>query len=525
MCIVANILTCLEGADVTLPRPTASDIDMAAEGFGMHLTDSERDTYRHLVSEGLRSYEIIGALYDAVVAPVPPERDWRFPAPEENQLGAWYVKSEISTHSDGPLAGKRIVVKDNVAVGGLPMMNGSRTLEGYVPAEDATVVTRLLDAGATIVGKATCEDLCFSGSSFTSKPDPVRNPWNRERSAGGSSSGSGVLVAAGEVDLAVGADQGGSVRMPAAWCGVVGHKPTYGLVPYTGGFPIERTIDHLGPMGPNVPDVAAMLQVMAGVDGVDPRQNGVPEPEDYIAAVTRDIRGMRIGLVTEGFGRPALSDPAVDEAVRAASEVFRSLGASVKEVSVPIHSAGAMDIWNVIATDGAAYQLLGGNGHGLNAPGYTDPAVMEYFGKRRREFADDLSGSVKLIGISGAYGLRAFGGSYYARARRLVPHLIAAYDAALSEYDVLVMPTIPFQPGPLLDDSAPLEDYILTALGVAFNTAPFDASGHPASSVPVGMVDGMPVGMMLIGRHFDDATVLQVTAAYERERGEFPTVH
>ncbi len=507
---------------MSLPRPTASDIDKAAAGLGMHLDESERATYQQLVSDGLRSYETVGELYDAVVGPVAPQRDWRYPEPDENRLGAWYVKAEISTRDDGPLAGKRIVVKDNVAVAGLPLMNGSRALEGYVPAEDATVVTRLLDAGAIIVGKATCEDLCFSGSSFTSKPGPVRNPWSLDRSTGGSSSGSAALVAAREVDLAVGADQGGSVRMPAAWCGIVGHKPTYGLVPYTGGFPIERTIDHLGPMGMTVPDVAGMLQVMAGVDGLDPRQIDIPEPEDYIAATARDIRGMRVGLVLEGFGRPGLSDPRVDDTVRSAAEAFERLGARVGEVSIPIHSAGAMDIWNVIATDGAAYQMLGGNGHGLNAQGYTDPAVMEYLGRRLPQFADELSGSVKLIGLSGSYGLRAFGGSYYARARRLVPHLIAAYDAALAEYDVLVMPTIPFPPGPLLDDTAPLDEYILTALGVALNTAPFDATGHPASSVPAGFVDGLPVGMMLIGRRFDDATVLQMSAAFERERGEFP---
>jgi amidase len=507
---------------LTLPHPSASDITAAAAELGLQLDDAARETYRRLVADGLRSYEVVGELYDSVVAPTPPERAWSRPIAAENPLGAWSVRSEITTRTDGPLVGKRIVVKDNVAVAGIPMMNGSRMLEGFIPAEDATVVTRLLDAGATIVGKATCEDLCFSGSSFTSKPAPVRNPWNRERSTGGSSSGSAALVAAGEVDLAVGADQGGSVRMPAAWCGIVGHKPSYGLVPYTGGFPIERTIDHIGPMGPDVPSVAAMLQVMAGVDGHDPRQLDVPEPEDYIAATTRDVRGMSVGIVLEGFGRPGMSDPHVDETVREATKVFERLGARIGEVSIPIHAAGAMDIWNVIATDGASYQMIRANGHGMGAPGYTDPAVMEYFAGRRAAHADELSGSVKLIGIAGAYGLAAFGGSYYARARRLVPHLIAAYDAALAEYDVLVMPTVPFLPGPLLDESAPLDEYILTALGVAFNTAPFDATGHPASSVPAGLVDGLPVGMMIIGRRFEDATVLQVSAAFERERGEFP---
>jgi amidase len=150
------------------------------------------------------------------------------PADADNELGAWYV---ITTRDDGLLAGRRVAIKDNIEVAGVPMMNGSAAIEGYVPRRDATVVTRVLDAGATITGKAVCEDLCFSGGSHTSRTGPVRNPWDRSRSAGGSSSGSAALVAAGLADLAIGGDQGGSVRIPSAFCGTVGHKPTYGLVP------------------------------------------------------------------------------------------------------------------------------------------------------------------------------------------------------------------------------------------------------------------------------------------------------
>ncbi len=174
-----------------------------------------------------------------------------------------------------------MAIKDNVCVAGVPMMNGSATLEGYVPEVDATIVTRTLDAGATIVGKAVCEDLCFSGGSHTAATGPVLNPRAPGRSAGGSSCGSAALLAAGEVDLAIGGDQGGSIRMPAGWCGVVGHKPTYGLVPYTGVFPIELTLDHTGPMAATVADVALYLEVLAGADGLDPRQPSVVPTEAY----------------------------------------------------------------------------------------------------------------------------------------------------------------------------------------------------------------------------------------------------
>src|SRR2546428_13836623 len=183
------------------------------------------------------------------------------------------------------------------------MMNGSSALEGYVPEFDATIVTRILDAGAEILGKAVCEHLCFSGSSFTSDPGPVLNPHNPEHSAGGSSSGSAALVAAGEVDMAIGGDQGGSIRIPSSWCGTYGLKPTYGLVPYTGVFPIELTPDHTGPIAATTADVALLLEVIAGEDGLDPRQYGA-KPEAYTSVLRNDTEGIRVGIVSEGFGWP-----------------------------------------------------------------------------------------------------------------------------------------------------------------------------------------------------------------------------
>ncbi len=175
-----------------------------------------------------------------------------------------------------------MALKDNVALAGVPMMNGASTLEGFVPASDATIVTRMLDAGATILGKAVCEHFCLSGGSHTSDPGPVHNPHRIGYSAGGSSSGSGALVAAGEVDLAIGGDQGGSIRIPASYCGIVGMKPTHGLVPYTGVMPIETTIDHTGPMTASVGDNALLLEVLAGPDGLDPgnmRRRSPPIPK------------------------------------------------------------------------------------------------------------------------------------------------------------------------------------------------------------------------------------------------------
>jgi amidase len=506
---------------MTLKRPVKADFLLAAEDHGYHLSDSQIEAFLNLADETLNAYESVDALYAASIAQQPPQRDHSKPAASENAHGAWYVKTHIVGAAQGPLAGKTVVIKDNVSVAGVPMANGSLSLDGYVPSEDATVVKRLLAAGATVVGKSVCEDLCFSGASFTSATGAVKNPWDMTRNAGGSSSGSAVLVALEEVDLAIGGDQGGSIRMPSAWSGIVGHKPTYGLVPYTGAFPIERTIDHVGPMGSNVRDVALMLDVIAGSDGLDSRQKN-PPAANCLATLDQGVAGLKIGLLREGFDIPGMSEPQVDAMVRAAVTQLEALGATVGTASAPWHRGVAMDIWNVVATDGAAYQMLQGNGYGMNVDGYYDPDIMSYFGTKRREHADSLSSSVRAVALTGHYSLKNFHGASYAKARMLVPELTRQYDEALKDFDVLVMPTMPFVATPLTAADAPIEEYVHGALNMLANTAPFDLTGHPATSIPAGLADGLPVAMMIVAPRFNDALALRVAQAYEQARGAFP---
>ena len=506
---------------MTVERPNADLIDSAAEHFGFTLDADSRAEFVGLVDGALGSYDVVDALY-AEASPSTPVRGHEFPPVDRNPLGAWYVTTSIAAESpSGPLAGLRVAIKDNVAVAGVPMMNGSRALEGFLPSRDATVVTRLIGAGATVSGKAVCEDLCFSGSSFTPATGPVRNPWNPAREAGGSSGGSAALVANGDVDLAIGGDQGGSIRIPASFCGVVGHKPTFGLVPYTGAFPIERTIDHLGPIARTVADAARMLSVIAGRDGNDPRQPEGLEVGDYVSSLAAGVEGLRIGVVAEGFGHE-VSQAEVDEVVRAAVARFDEAGAVVESVSIPWHR-NAFHVWNVIATDGGAYQMLDGNGYGLNAEGLYDPEQMAYFAKQRVTHADELSETVKLVALCGHHGVKTLGGASYGKARNLVPTARAAYDAALARYDVLVMPTLPYVASELPAPDVDRATYVTKALGMIANTAPFDVTGHPALSVPAGLVDGLPAGMMIVGKHFDDATVLRVGHTFEQIRGEFPS--
>lgn len=503
---------------MTVRRPTINEIGSASAHYNLNLSSEDIDQFATVLDGALGSYDVVEDLY-AQSAPDVPERTYQVPERDSNPLGAWYVRTALTTSATGPLAGRRIAIKDNVAVAGVPMMNGSRAVEGFLPSRDATVVSRLLDAGGEIAGKAVCEDLCFSGSSFTSATGPVRNPWDPTRETGGSSSGSAALLAAGEVDLAIGGDQGGSVRLPASFCGIVGHKPTFGLVPYSGAFPIERTVDHLGPMARTVADVALMLTVIAGPDGKDSRQPSHIDPVDFVAALDGGVEGLRIGLLREGFGHPN-ADPAVDDAVRTAARRLTEVGVTVTDISVPWHS-NAFHIWNVIATDGAAYQMLDGNAYGLNVAGEYDPELMEFFADGWIAHAAEASETLKLVALCGYHGTRTLASGVYAKARNLVARARAEFDAALAQVDALVLPTTPYTAQELPIGGEDRATLIGKALGMVANTAPFDVTGHPAISVPAGLLDGLPVGMMLVGRHFEDATLLRLAHAFEQHTGGF----
>jgi len=259
------------------------------------MSDARVQEFLDVMQGTLDAYDLVDSLPDYLPPVLYPRTSGYRPTPEENPMNAWYIKTEIKGAPRGPLLGRKVALKDNVCLAGVPMMNGASTLKGYTPDIDATVVTRLLDAGATIMGKAHCEYFCLSGGSHTNATGPVHNPHKHGYSAGGSSSGSAALVGAGLIDMAIGGDQGGSIRMPASFCGCYGMKPTHGLVPYSGIMPIETTIDHTGPMTQNVMDNALMLEVLAGADGLDPRQYDV-KTDRYTASVGLGVSGLRIGL-------------------------------------------------------------------------------------------------------------------------------------------------------------------------------------------------------------------------------------
>jgi len=409
-----------------------------------------------------------------------------------------------------------VCIKDNIMVAGVPLLNGSRLLEGYVPDIDATVVTRILDEGGEIVAKTTCEDLCFSGGSHTSYPWPVLNPRNPEFMAGGSSSGSAVAVATGYCDMAIGGDQGGSIRIPSSWLGIYGLKPTYGLVPYTGAFSIEPTLDHLGPMANSVKDLAIMLEVMAGRDDLDPRQpENLPYPpvKEYSKLIEQDVRGLKVAIVKEGFGWES-SEKDVDEIVYDSAKRFEELGVVVEEISIPMHRYG-VDIWTPIAIEGAVATLILGRGLGWGRKGYFETSIAEFFGNALKARGRDLPNTVKGVLLLGYFMITRYNNIYYAKARNLAFLLRKAYDDALRKYDALIMPITPMKAMKYKADPS-IEEYFMMALSMINNTAPFDVTGHPAINVPVGYSNGLPVGMMIIGRHFEDDLVLRLAYAFEK---------
>ena len=495
--------------------PTVEQLLEIAGSFGMTLTSEDAISFRGLMAGSIAAYNRLDELPEPKLPVKYPRSSGYRPAAQENPWNAWYYKTDIKGSGSGVLAGKKVAIKDNICVAGVPMMNGSRLLEGYVPEMDATVVTRVLDHGGTVAGKAACEDLCFSAGSHTCATGPIRNPHNPEHSTGGSSGGSAALVAAGDVEMALGGDQGGSIRTPSCWCGVYGLKPTWGLVPMTGGMPISYSVDHCGPICNSVENVARLLTAIAGRDEHDPRTINA-RTGDYMGALRNGAEGLKIAVLREGFGHPTNDPrtPATDAKVRAAIGEFHRLGAKLEEVSVPLHYDGP-SIWTGVIVEGAAEMMIKGYAMGNNWMGYYTTSLQQAFAQGWTSRPDDVSETVKLVLLLGDYMHRYYHNRYHAKAQNIRILLREAYDAILQNHDFMVMPTIPFPATRIPPPNASREIYVDAALNMQQNTCPFDVSGHPALTIPCGKVDGLPIGMMLVGKHFDETTLIGAARAFE----------
>jgi amidase len=491
--------------------PTLEDVESIADHYGLRLTKADIEGHLSWLSILVKGFDVIDAMPDSFPQIRYPRRSSSEASTAQNLLGAWAVKTQIDRAATGKLQGRTLAIKDNVFIAGVPLMNGSSILNGYIPPFDATIVTRILEAGGEILGKSVCEAYCVSGGSHTSQSGPVHNPHRRGYSAGGSSSGSGALVAAGEVDMAIGCDQGGSIRIPSSWCGVYGMKPTNGLVPYTGILGFDPILDHAGPMTANVEDNALLLEVLAGPDGLDPRQAGV-RIGSYTSALTQSVRDLRIGIVAEGFGREE-SEPEVDISVRSAAQRLAALGASVSELSIPMHALGGAIMLGTVQSVVNAVLMTDGFGTGredVMVPSYQQ--VQSRWRQRANELPVPLQNSLLLS----EFVRRERGYQVYAKAVNLIRQLRAAYDRALENVDLLLMPTTPMKAQPLPPPDASAEQQLAAAYANFGNTSPFDVSHHPAMSIPCGMVDQLPVGLMLVGRAWEEASIYRAAYALQQ---------
>ncbi|MFD1564889.1 Asp-tRNA(Asn)/Glu-tRNA(Gln) amidotransferase subunit GatA [Haloarchaeobius amylolyticus] len=413
------------------------------------------------------------------------------------------TEERIEGADDGPLAGKTVAVKDNISTEGVRTTCGSKMLEEYVPPYDATVVSRLKEAGATIVGKANMDEFGMGTTTETSYFGETDNPAAPGHVPGGSSGGSAAAVAAGEADLALGSDTGGSVRCPAAFCGVVGIKPTYGLVSRYGLVAYGNSLEQIGPFGETVEEAAELLDVIAGSDERDATTRSEGDDANYADAATGDVDGLQIGVPTELLEG---ADEGVVETFWNAIDDLEDKGASYHEVSLP-SVEHAVEAYYVIAMSEASSNLARFDGVRYGHSGGYDGNWNETFAKAREEgFGDEVKRRILL----GTYALSAgYHDKYYKKAQDARAWVKQDFDEALSEADVLASPTMPVPPfelGESLDD--PLKMYLADA-----NTTPVNLADLPAISVPAGETDGLPVGLQLVGPAFGEEQLIRAASA------------
>lgn len=446
---------------------------------------------------------------DEIDAPAAPEREYWDPTEDEDPYAAFLTRCDIHRADDGVLAGRTIAVKDNIAVAGMPMTCGSPLLVDHVPQEDATVVKRLLDAGGRIVGKANMDEFALGGDADAMRFRLARNPNDPDHQPGGSSAGSGVAVANGQVDVALGTDTGGSVRFPASFCGVVGLKPTRGLVPLTGFVQFSKLNDEIGVLSNNVENAARSLTAMAGSDPQDDATRNAT-PGAYLNAVrsvdAEDAEDLTVGVPAELFG----GDRAVDDTVRAAIDELAGAGATVREVTIPDFEYAIPAWWAIAMTEVAAY--VAANGANYWQRSSSSEALAGAIAEAFEERSGELGEYTANVLIYGQHLLSQYDNEYYAKAQRVRERVTNGVDAALDGVDMLAGPTTPMV-APAWDGENYLEDNTLDE--AVRTTGPFNLTGHPAVSVPCGASEGLPVGLQFIGTHGDDAGVLRGAAVWE----------
>lgn len=415
-------------------------------------------------------------------------------------------KPQVSSNQNS-LYGVPVSIKDNICIESREVTCASNILKGHVPPYDADVIERLKKSGATIFGQCNQDEFAFGSSSETSAFGPVRNPWNLDCVPGGSSGGSAASVAAGMTPAALGSDTGGSIRQPAAFCGVVGLKPTYGRVSRYGLIAFGSSFDQIGPLTRTVEDNALVMNVIAGHDHRDSTSASKPVP-DYTKSLRRDVKGLKIGLPKEYFIEGI--DPEVEKSVRAAADLYKKLGAEIKPVSLP-HTEHSVAVYYIVAVAEASSNLgrFDGVEYGLRVPASTLKDM--YFETRDAGFGREAKRRILL----GTFVLSAgYYEAYYLKGQKVRTLIRQDFEKAFKEVDLILTPTAPtaaFKIGEKSND--PLSMYLSDIF-----TIPVNLAGVPAISVPCGFTSkNLPIGMQLIARPFDEETIFRAAYTFEQE--------
>ena len=410
----------------------------------------------------------------------------------------------------GPLEGVPLAIKDLMCTRGVPTTCSSRILQTFVPPYDATVVQKVAGAGCVVVGKTNMDEFAMGSSTENSAFQVTRNPWDLERVPGGSSGGSAAAVTAGQCAIALGSDTGGSIRQPASVCGIVGIKPTYGRVSRYGLVAFASSLDQIGPLTKDVLDCAFLLNAISGHDPMDSTSAEVPVP-DFTARLNGDVKGLRAGVITELQGDWV--QPEVRAAVHGAIEQLEDLGVACEEVSLP-HSMYSLATYYLIAPAEASSNLARYDGvrYGYRTAQPADD-IVDMFSKTR---AEGFGPEVRLRIMLGTYALSAgYYDAYYLKALKVRTLIKQDCDQAFEKYDVLLCPTSPtvaFKVGERVGD--PLQMKMADLCTMFVNLA-----GIPAISIPCGFADGLPIGLQIAGKAFDEETILRVAYAYEQKAG------
>jgi len=417
-------------------------------------------------------------------------------------------KEILSKNKDGALSGIPVLIKDNICVKGRETTCASKILKGFMPPYNATIVEKLNKAGALLLNKANMDEFAFGSSCETSCYGPTRNPWDLKRIPGGSSGGSAAAVAADETILAIGSDTGGSIRQPAALCGVVGMKPTYGRVSRYGLIAFASSLDQIGPITKDVSDAALLLNVIAGHDPMDSTSADFLVP-DYTKTLANGVKGLKIGIPKEYFIKGL--DKKVEKSVREAVALLETLGAEVVEISLP-HTEYAVACYYIIGPSEASSNLARFDGvqYGYRAKGAK--SIIDMYTETRSEaFGDEAKRRI----ILGTYSLSSgYYDAYYLRAMKVRTKIKEDFDKAFKECDCVITPTTPtpaFKIGEKTQD--PLSMYLSDAF-----TIPANLAGIPAISIPCGFSkEGLPIGLQILGKPFDEELLLRVAYTYEEK--------